>query len=193
MDISHDDWQHRIDAVWQDAALTDEERVDRIDALAARLGEDHPVALFERAGARDSAGLEAEAEPLYRRAIARGLDEDRRTQAIIQLASTIRNLGKTDEALALLRDEHDRADTATLRDEVAAFYALALASAGERDRALSVALTALAPHLTRYTRSVTGYAAALATDEPPSRAFAPDPRGIAREFGASERGRVRGG
>lgn len=164
MAASFDDWQHRIDAVWQDRALTDDERTARIDALAAERGEDDPVALFERAGARDSAGREDEAEPLYRRAIHLGLDDERRTRAIIQLASTIRNLGKTDEALALLRTEWEREDTTALRDEVAAFYALALASAGESERGLSVALTALAPHLSLYTRSVTGYAAELSAD-----------------------------
>ncbi|WP_309068022.1 tetratricopeptide repeat protein [Microbacterium sp.] len=157
------DWQHRIDALWQDPSLDDRERIVRIDALASERGEDDPVALFERAGARDSAGLEADAEPLYRRAIELGLDEDRRTQTVIQLASTIRNLGKTEEALTLLRDEYER-EGGPLRDEVAAFYALALASAGDPQRGLSVALTALAPHLTRYTRSVSGYAAALQDD-----------------------------
>lgn len=156
-----DDWQQRIDAVWQDGALSDGDRTERIDLLAAELGEQHPVALFERAGARDSAGLEREAEPLYRRAIELGLDDERRTRAVIQLASTIRNLGKVGEALALLEAERARGGSA-LRDELAAFTALTLVSAGDPVRAASVALTALAPHLTLYTRSVTGYAAELA-------------------------------
>ncbi|GAA3646975.1 tetratricopeptide repeat protein [Microbacterium marinilacus] len=158
-----DGWQHRVDAVWQDRGLSDDERVIRIDALAGELGEDHPVALFERAGARDSAGHETEAEPLYRRAIERGLDDARRTRATIQLASTIRNLGKVDEALELLEAERLRGSTA-LRDELAAFTALTLVSAGEPVRAASVALSALAPHLTLYTRSVSGYAAELVDD-----------------------------
>ncbi|WP_345750374.1 tetratricopeptide repeat protein [Microbacterium rhizophilus] len=161
MGTSFDDWQHRIDAVWQDRALSDEDRITRIDALAAELGADHPVALFERAGARDSAGREAEAEPLYRRAIERGLDDGRRARATIQLASTIRNLGKVDEALALLEAERARG-SADLRDELAAFTALTLVSAGDPVRAVSLALTALAPHLTHYSRSVAGYAAELA-------------------------------
>jgi hypothetical protein len=156
-----DDWQHRIDAVWQDRTLSDDERIARIDALAAEREPEDPVALFERAGARDSAGRETAAEPLYRRAIEVGLDDARRTRAVIQLASTIRNLGKTDEALALLEAERARG-SAELRDELAAFTALALVSSGDPVRAVSVALTALAPHLTFYTRSVTGYAAELA-------------------------------
>lgn len=157
-----DDWQDRVDAVWTDDTLTETQVIDAIDALAAERPEDDAVALFERAGARDSAGLEAEAEGLYRRALARGLDDERRTRATIQLASTIRNLGKVDESLALLRAEHEREPRGPLHDAAAAFYALALVSAGEAERAASIALLALAPHLPRYTRSVTGYAREIA-------------------------------
>lgn len=157
-----DDWQERIDNVWDDATLTEEEVIERIDALASERPEDDPVALFERAGARDSAGLEAEAEVLYRRALDGGLDDERRTRATIQLASTIRNLGKIDEARALLRAEYAREPRGPLHDAAAAFYALTLVSAGEAERAASIALETLAPHLPRYTRSVTGYAREIA-------------------------------
>lgn len=154
------DWQERVDAVWDDASLTEREVIERIDALASERPEHDPVALFERAGARDSAGLEAEAEVLYRRALEGGLDEAHRTQATIQLASTIRNLGKVDEAREMLRAEYERErePRGPLHDAAAAFYALALVSSGEAERAASIALQALAPHLPRYTRSVTGYA-----------------------------------
>ncbi|WP_029145404.1 tetratricopeptide repeat protein [Microbacterium luticocti] len=161
-----DDWQRRIDAVWADDALDDDDRVAAIDALAAELGDEHPVALFERAGARDSAGRETEAEPLYRAALGAGLDPGRRTRAVIQLASTIRNLGHLDEALGLLRAEYEATRGADMQDEAAAFYALALVSSGDAVRGASVALTALAPHLSRYTRSVRGYAAELLDPRP---------------------------
>lgn len=153
-----DSWQERVDTVWADDALSDEERIDRIDRLAAERPAGDAIALFERAGARDSAGLEAAAEPLYRAALESGLDDERRTQAVIQLASTIRNLGRVDESLALLRTEYERGAGAPLHDATAAFYALALASNGDAATATSVALKALAPHLTRYTRSVSAYA-----------------------------------
>jgi hypothetical protein len=166
MSSEFDDWQHRVDAVWQDASLSDDDRIGAIDALAAELGAEHPVALFERAGARDSAGRETEAEPLYRAALAAGLDPERRTRAVIQLASTIRNLGRVDEALRMLRDEYEASRGGLLQDEAAAFYALALVSSGDAVRGASVALTALAPHLSRYTRSVTGYAAELLDPRP---------------------------
>lgn len=152
------DWQERVDAVWDDESLSERQVIERIDSLASERPEDDPIALFERAGARDSAGLEAEAEVLYRRALQGGLDDERRTRATIQLASTIRNLGKIDESLALLRAEYEREPRGPLHDAAAAFYALALVSSGESERAASIALQALAPHLPRYTRSVTGYA-----------------------------------
>ncbi|MCC4250544.1 MULTISPECIES: tetratricopeptide repeat protein [Microbacterium] len=157
-----DDWQDRVDAVWDDTTLTEQQLIERIDVLASERPDDDAVALFERAGARDSAGLEGEAEVLYRRALEIGLDDHRRTRATIQLASTIRNLGKVDEALTLLRGEYEREPRGPLHDAVAAFYALALVSSGDAERAASIALQALAPHLPRYTRSVTGYAREIA-------------------------------
>jgi tetratricopeptide (TPR) repeat protein len=152
------DWDARIAALWAGDTLDDLARVERIDDLAAERGPDDARATFERAGARDSAGLEAEAETLYRRALALGLDDEHRPQAVIQLASTIRNLGRTAESLALLRAELEREPASPFRDEASAFYALALLSDGQERLAASVALQALAPHLSRYTRSVAAYA-----------------------------------
>jgi tetratricopeptide (TPR) repeat protein len=157
-------WDDQIEAVWADDSLTDQDRIARIDALAAELDEGDARGLFERAGARDSAGLETEAEPLYRRALAGGLDEYNRARAVIQLASTLRNLGRIDEALGMLREEFDRGPEAPLHDAAAAFYALALASSGEAVAAASVALKTLAPHLPRYTRSVAAYADDLVSE-----------------------------
>lgn len=151
-----------MDAVWVDEALDDMGRVHAIDALAGERAPGDAQALFEQAGARDSAGLEEAAEPLYREALRAGLDESSRAQAVIQLASTLRNLGRLEESLALLAEERRRGGD--LQDAASAFYALALVSAGRAEEAASVALAALAPHLPRYTRSVTAYAADLASD-----------------------------
>ncbi|AZS36951.1 hypothetical protein CVS47_01572 [Microbacterium lemovicicum] len=156
-----DTWDDRMAAVWADETLGDDERIAAVDALAAERAEDDARALFERAGARDSAGREGEAETLYRRALEAGLDPEHRVQAVIQLASTIRNLGKTGEALALLEQEYARGGDDGFHDAAAAFYALALSSVGRDREAVSVALLALAPHLPRYIRSVTGYAREL--------------------------------
>ena len=89
-----DDWQRQVDAVWARAGeLGDRGVTDAIDALAAS-APDPALAAFERGGARDSAGLESEAEPLYREALRLGLPDSERAQCTIQLASTLRNLGR---------------------------------------------------------------------------------------------------
>lgn len=149
-------WDDRVDAVWDDTGLTDAERIEAIDRLATERDADDARALFERAGARDSAGQEAGAEPLYRAALAGALDEEHRSQAVIQLASTLRNLGRFDEALEMLAAERGRGGD--LADAASAFYALTLASRGDATRAAAVALEALAPHLPRYGRAVRAYA-----------------------------------
>lgn len=148
-----------------------------LDALWARFEETEPDAFlrelddatadlspaesaFERAGGRDSLGREDEAIPLYRAALAAGLDPGRRRRCTIQLASSLRNVGEVDEAVRLLREERERGSDA-LDDAVAAFLALALASKGEEREALSLALGALAPHLPRYQRSLAAYAREL--------------------------------
>jgi hypothetical protein len=64
----------------------------------------------------------------------------------------------------MLQAEVDREPVSPLRDEAAAFLALALVSLGREREAASLALLTLAPHLTRYTRSVTSYAEQLRED-----------------------------
>jgi tetratricopeptide (TPR) repeat protein len=153
-------WDERIDEVWADATGEEvgDEIIARIDALAAERGADDARAEFERAGARDSAGRPAEAVVLYQRALELGLDEEHRPQAVIQLASSLRNLGEFDQALDVIRAEEELAADGPYRDAVAAVHALVLASAGQPARGLSVALLALVPHLPRYHRSMTAYA-----------------------------------
>jgi tetratricopeptide (TPR) repeat protein len=157
-----DDWQKRIDAVWATAGDTAElDVLAAIDALVAERPADDPDALFEAAGARDFADLESEAEPLYRRALENGLEEPSRGRAIIQLASTLRNLGEYDEAIALLDAEFGDQPEHPLADVAGAFVALCLASNGEDARATVVALDLLSRHLPEYQNAVRRYAAEL--------------------------------
>ena len=79
---------------------------------------------------------------------------------MIQLSSSLRNLGLVSESLALLTAERGQASD-DLDDAVSAFLAFALADSGREREAASVALAALAPHLPRYQRSVGNYARAL--------------------------------
>lgn len=158
-----DEWQGRVDAVWAEASgLDDLEVLRRIDALVAELDPLDPRGPFEAGGARDSAGLEAEAEPRYRRALELGLAGRARVEALIQLASTVRNLGRPREAIALL-DGLD-AEAGDLADAVVAFRALAQIDAGDARAAASAALGALAAHLPQYGRSLAAYAHELAGD-----------------------------
>ena len=154
-----DEWASRVAAVWADVGNRREEDVAAaIEALVAERDPDDAIAVFELAGVRDFVGREAEAEPLYRRALELGLVEPQRGQAVIQLASTVRNLGRPDEALALLRDEFAAHPEHPLADAATAFAALALADTGAEREALVAALRALAPHLPAYGRAVTAYA-----------------------------------
>lgn len=163
--MTTDDWEARVSAVWATASdLSDDEVLAAIDDLVAEKGDADAAAVFEAASVRDYLGLEPEAEPLYRRALELGLDEVRLPQAVIQLASTLRNLGEADEAVDLLTDWLAENDDHELSDAAAAFLALALASAGRTTEALTVALDTLAPHLTQYGRSVAAYAEGLSTD-----------------------------
>jgi hypothetical protein len=129
-----------------------------MDALAAGLPP--AVAAYERGSARDATGQEAEAVPLYCEALALGLDGRQRRECVIQLASSLRNVGEAEAGVALLRAERDTGSD-ELDDAVAAFLALALADAGRDREALSVALLALAGHLDQYRRSLTAYAREL--------------------------------
>ena len=109
------------------------------------------------ASANDSTGRGDLAEPLYRQALAAGLTGISRRRATIQLASTLRNLGRVEESVALLSAERE-AGSDELDDAVAGFLALALADSGREREAAALALGALAKHLPRYNRSLANYA-----------------------------------
>jgi len=158
------DWYARVSSVWASASgMPDLDVVAAIDALVAEREPDDAEALFESASARDYAGLEAEAEPLYRQAIDAGLNEATLPRAVIQLASTLRNLGQIEESIELLEEHLAQHPSDEWTGPGAAFLALALASRGDERDAASVALAALADYLPVYSASVRGYAIALAT------------------------------
>src|SRR5262245_12389500 len=155
------DWDERLAELWGSIdGLDEDEFRSRMDALVAELPEDDAVGFFEQAAAFDSTGHSDRAVPLYRRALELGLEGERRRRSVIQLASSLRNVGRVDESLALLTVEREQPSDA-LDDAVDAFLALALVDAGREREAVSVALGALAPHLVRYQRSLGNYARML--------------------------------
>src|SRR6266702_413746 len=152
------DWERLLALLW--ASIDDHE--DFVGAMAKLVAErppDDPAGLFEQGSAFDSTGRPDLAVDKYRAALAAGLSGYRRRRATLQLASSLRNLGQATESVALLTAELDQSDE--LDDAVRAFLALALTSVGRERDAVSIALTALAPHLTRYNRSLAAYAADL--------------------------------
>ena len=64
------DWPARVSAVWAAAdEMPEGDVIAAIDELVAEKPADDAAAVFEAASVRDYAGLESEAEPLYRRAL----------------------------------------------------------------------------------------------------------------------------
>jgi tetratricopeptide (TPR) repeat protein len=159
--MAPDGWQQRVDDLWASFDDHDEEAfLARMEALASELPDDSPEAAFERASAFDSTGHSDRAVPLYRRALELGLDGPNRRRAVIQMASSLRNLGQASESVELLSAERERGSD-ELDDAVSAFLALALVDTGREREAVALALAALAPHLPRYQRSVGNYAREL--------------------------------
>ncbi len=151
-------WQQRVDHLW--ATMDDhdpEEFLGKIQALTSELPSGSAIGMFELAGANDSTGHAEEAAALYRGALAAGLTGLRRRRAIIQLASTLRNLGHSEESVALLTAERE-AGSDELDDAVIAFMALALVDLGREKEAVAITVAALSRHLTRYNRSLANYA-----------------------------------
>lgn len=166
-DPSSDDWADRVAAIWARAdELPDADLVAAIDALAAERAPDDAAALAERGGARDSTADEAGAETFYRQALEAGLAGEQRERVTIQLASTVRNLGRPEESLELLRAEFGDRPDSRFAPAATAFAALALASLGRPTEGLAAVLHALAPTLPAYQRSVHNYAELLLEGDP---------------------------
>lgn len=159
------DWETRLATLWaSNDSLAEGDFRARIDRLVAELPSGSAVGLFERASAFDSTGHSELAVPLYRQALATGLEGVRRRRAVIQMSSSLRNLGKAEESLRLLLTERDQPSD-ELDDAVISTLALALVNVGREREAVSVALGALAKHLPRYQRSMANYARLLVEPE----------------------------
>ena len=152
--------EDEITALWELA--DDAERIQRGAALhAAHPGD--PRITFEYAGTFDAAGDEAAAVPLYEEALASGLREPLRHRAQVQLASSLRVLGRHAEAATVIEEV-----AASHPDSlgVAAFRALVQHDAGHptdalRDLLTAVVTTSTDPDVERYRRALTAYAAEL--------------------------------
>jgi tetratricopeptide (TPR) repeat protein len=112
-------------------------------------------------GAYDYAGQESAAIPYYERAHALGLPDDLKPRLALQWGSTLRNLDRRDEAIAILKQACTDYPTHVA---LKAFYSLALISGGQSKEAAIVALEAclMTPaSLDRYPRALGAYVAEL--------------------------------
>jgi tetratricopeptide (TPR) repeat protein len=104
---------------------------------------DHPVLVFEVAGAYDTDGQEERARLLYERALELGLSGDTLRRCLCQYGSTLRWLGKLAESTAVLeRARREFPDS----DAVRIFLALTLNEAGHGDAAVAHLLTVITEH-----------------------------------------------
>jgi tetratricopeptide (TPR) repeat protein len=165
--VTDPDWERRVSDLWRSFDEHSEEAfLAQMEALAGELPADSPRAAYERGSALDSTGHSDRAVSLYQRALELGLDDEFRRQAVIQLGSSLRNLGRASESVELLEAER-AAGSDELDDAVSAFLALALVDTGREREAVSVAVAALAGHLTRYQRSLRNYARLLSEGSSP--------------------------
>ncbi len=164
--IENAEWERRVADAW--ASIDEyEDREEAFRALIDALADEAPtpaLADFERACAFDSTGHSDRAVPLYRRALDKGLPGIRRRRAVIQMSSSLRNIGRPDESVRLLRAEM-QAGSDELDDAVKCTLALALTDLGQEREAVSLVIGALARHLPRYQRSMANYARLLLRED----------------------------
>ena len=106
--VYDEDWEQRASGAW--ASLDQQSEVEflvRIENLASELPADSGVGSFVRAASLDSTGHPDLAVPMYRQSRDLGLTSNRRRRAVIQLATSLRNLGQPAESVALLTAELD--------------------------------------------------------------------------------------
>ena len=150
------------------------DRVEATEVVGSAVG------IFERACSLDSTGHSDLAVPVYREALDLGLTGERRRRAVIQLASSLRNVGPSPESVVLLKTEMVL-EADQLDDAVRAFLALALVDTGCEREAVSRAVGAVALHLPRYQHWVANYASLLMGTGPESTVDADEPAGRPRQ------------
>jgi tetratricopeptide (TPR) repeat protein len=132
-------------------------------ALALALVAGHPgdaQLQYEAACVHDQLGLEAEAVPFYEAALALGLSPESLRGAYLGLGSTLRTLGRYEQAEATLRAGLARfADAAEIRT----FLAMTLHNRGQSRQAVEMLLGVVADtsadaHVAAYRRAIRFYA-----------------------------------
>ncbi len=121
------------------------------------------VAAFDYASALDAANREAEAIPAYQRALQCELPDQIRYRASLQLGSSLRVVGESEQAVAVHRETSARWPQQPANR---LFLALALFAAGHPAQAVSEAIASALiadaePDIDPYRRALTNYAQQL--------------------------------
>lgn len=166
-------WESRLDDAW--AGLESTAPEDFVGLIASITDDDAvptEIREFEIACANDSTGRSDLAVPGYRRALDLGLSGYRARRAHIQLASSLRNLHRSQESVQLLQGQATDVGDG-LDDAVALFLAFALTDVGREREAVSLLAHRVADHLPRYTASAHRYADALVAPHATARTTQP--------------------
>ena len=153
------EWEARVAEFWKsadDGKAT--EMLTKMKSLVSELEPNDPDGLFEWASVHDFLGLEVDAVPIYEQALKSGLTRLKNQKAVIQLASSLRNIGKANEAVVLL-ETHSFDDEMSVASK--AFLALAYLDSGNPEKALGLALDEFYPAEAIYRRSIKSYAQEL--------------------------------
>lgn len=136
-----------------------------IDAFLTVLAEhpDDPLVLYEVGGAYDAGGHPTVAAGYYERALDMGLEGETIRRCYLQYGSTLKNLGRLDESIAVFAEAREQFPDS---EALVVFEALTLHAAGRTGTALGSVLVLLADHvdseeIRRYESALRGYAAAL--------------------------------
>jgi cyanophycin synthetase len=148
------DWLPLVEAGW-----TRREDNTRLLKYFSQLVGQYPAsarAQFELANALDFCGREEEAIPAYEESLRRGLCDEYQVYAKLQLASSLRNVGKSTESVKILRDlRKDFPDMPAVK----MFLALALYSDGHPEAALKTLMEAALQHV--HSQDMARYGSAL--------------------------------
>nr|WP_202886324.1 tetratricopeptide repeat protein [Kribbella sandramycini] len=136
-----------------------------IDFFEALLREhpDNPYVLYEVGGSYDTDGQEEKAVGYYERALP-GLSGETKRRCLLQYGSTLRNLDRFDESLAVFKQACAEFPES---DSLRVFKALTLHAADHKDKALATLLLIIAdrletPEIKRYEAAIRGNAEYLA-------------------------------
>lgn len=152
----NESWDQQVDNFWNNSKGKSPDRLRaELAELLQGMDPKEPRVLFEIASLHDYLGEEAQAVQPYRQALKGSLPGQKHEEALIQLASTLRNLGQAEEAIGLLEQVPE---DSVLNTDARGFLALALFDAGREAEALAVAVTALAPKTQLYSRALNAYA-----------------------------------